>query len=226
MRKIKMRNKKIILVILLGLGLTGLQAQSPPIIKDIDGTIYHAVTIGKQVWMIENLQVGRYRNGDSIPNVTDDNQWSELQTGAYCDYKNIPGNSMVYGKLYNWYSINDKRGIAPKGWHVPSVAEWTTLATYLGKDSIAGGKIKETGATHWQSPNTGATNTSGFTALPGGYCNYQGFCHDLEYYGNWWSTKEVDSRNAEYRFVYWSSPVLYIGAYFKSNGLSVRCLKD
>jgi uncharacterized protein (TIGR02145 family) len=217
---------KLTLILLLGLGLTGLKAQGTLYVKDIDDNVYHTITIGTQVWMIENLKVTHYRNGDPIPNVTDDIQWRKLETGAYCDYKNILGNSVVYGKLYNWYSVNDQRGLAPKGWHVPSDDEWSKLAKYLGGDSIAGGKLKETNTIHWESPNAGATNKSGFTALPGGYCNYHGSFGDDGYYGNWWSVTAVDSTNAWYRFLNFVSSVIYRGVYFKTNGLSVRCLKD
>jgi len=137
-------------------------------ITDIDGNVYHSVTIGTQTWMVENLRTSKYRNGDSIINVTNNTSWSTLTSGAYCDYDNTPNNSIIYGKLYNWYAINDSRSIAPMGWHVPTDVEWTTLITYLGGESIAGGKLKETGIIHWETPNGDATNTSIFTGLPGG----------------------------------------------------------
>ena len=127
------------------------------------------VTIGTQTWALKNLSVTTYRNGDTIPQITDLVQWNNLTTGAWCYYNNDPSTEATYGRLYNWYAINDSRGIGPVGYHVPSDSEWTVLTNYLGGEPIAGGKMKETGTTHWLTPNTSATNISGFTALPGGY---------------------------------------------------------
>lgn len=140
----------------------------PPTVTDYDGNVYQTVLIGDQCWMMENLKVTHYRNGDPIPHVTDGVTWGNLTSGAYCNYNNDEGNVATYGRLYNWYAVDDSRNIAPAGWHVPSDAEWQTLVDYLGGDAVAGGKMKEAGTTHWASPNTGATNESGFTALPGG----------------------------------------------------------
>src|ERR1035437_8570614 len=127
-----------------------------------------SVTICTQVWMLKNLDVSTYRNGDLIPKVTTTTAWDALTTGAWRWCNNDPAMGVIYGKLYNWYVVNDPRGLAPTGWHVPSDAEWTTLSTCLGGYAVAGGAMKETGTTHWTSPNTGATNSSGFTGLPGG----------------------------------------------------------
>lgn len=160
-------------------------APCPPVI-DIDGNVYQIVTIGTQVWMAENLKVTHYRNGDVIPNVTDGPTWAGLTTGAYCEYDNNVASVATYGRLYNWYAAVDTRNIAPDGWHVPSDEEWKQLETYLGmsqaeadaiglRGSDEGGMLKETGTSHWDSPNTGATNESGFTALPGGHRRYGGF---------------------------------------------------
>lgn len=135
---------------------------------DIDGNIYQAVKIGKQLWLAENLKVIHYRNGDPIQHIIDDIQWHNGGFGAYCNYGNDQTNATIYGCLYNWYAVNDKRNICPSGWHIPTEAEWTVLVNYLGGDSIAGGKMKEAGTIHWESPNTGAINISGFSALPGG----------------------------------------------------------
>ena len=131
------------------------------------------VTICNQVWATRNLDVTTYRNGDPIPQVTDIGQWGTLTTGAWCYYNNDPANGATYGKLYNWYAVNDPRGLAPAGWHVPSDSEWTTLTDCLGGVSIAGGEMKATGAMEtgtglWFAPNVGANNSSGFTGLPGG----------------------------------------------------------
>jgi len=137
-------------------------------VTDIDGNIYKTVTIGTQTWMAENLKTIHYRNGDPIPNVTDNNEWAYLYTGAYCWYGNDLAKKDVYGALYNGYSVKDSRNIAPVGWHVPSKDEWNTLINYLGGNSVAGGKMKETGTAHWTSPNVDASNESGFNALPSG----------------------------------------------------------
>ncbi|MFC1562338.1 FISUMP domain-containing protein, partial [candidate division KSB1 bacterium] len=149
-------------------------------VTDIDENVYQIVQIGDQEWMVENLKVTRYRNGDAIPNVTDGSAWGGLSTGAYCTYYNNASNAAVYGHLYNWYAVDDSRGLAPEGWHVPTDEEWKELEMYLGmsqseadtsgwRGTDEGDKLKETGTSHWGSPNAGATNESGFTALPGGY---------------------------------------------------------
>src|SRR5664280_2706679 len=158
---------------------------------DQDGNIYKTITIGTQTWMAENLRTTKYRDSTEIPNVTDNTAWDALTTGAYCNYNNTTSADTIatYGRLYNWYAATDSRNIAPAGWHVPTDAEWTTLTTYLGGESVAGGKMKETGITHWISPNTGATNESGFSALPSGMRNwYDGLYIYLVVSTNFWST--------------------------------------
>jgi uncharacterized protein (TIGR02145 family) len=155
-------------------------------VTDYDGNVYKTVKIGTQEWTAENLNVEHYRNGDPIPQVQDKDEWAKLTTGAWCYYANTSENGKIYGKLYNWYAINDSRGLAPAGWHIPSDAEWTTLTDYLGGTTkekneggikywiieVVGGKLKAT--TLWDSPNTGATNSSGLTAFPGGFRDYNG----------------------------------------------------
>jgi uncharacterized protein (TIGR02145 family) len=182
-----------------------------------------------QVWMLKNLDVSTYRNGDWIPEVTDPGAWSALTTGAWCWYNNDPTMGVIYGKLYNWYAVNDPRGLAPTGWHVPSDAEWWTLSTCLGGDAVAGGAMKETGTTHWTSLNTGATNSSGFTALPGGTRNYDGpFSNvgNVGNFGNWWSSTEFNTPSAWSRYLYYSSGNIFWTNYYKQYGFSVRCLRD
>jgi uncharacterized protein (TIGR02145 family) len=132
------------------------------------GPVIEPVVIGDQTWSLYNLDVTKYRNGDTIPQVTDQTEWNNLTTGAWCYFNNDSANGTIYGKLYNWYAVNDPRGLAPTGWHIPTQTEWNTLRTYLGGSTVAGGPLKEVGTTYWNSPNTGATNTSGFTALGGG----------------------------------------------------------
>jgi uncharacterized protein (TIGR02145 family) len=135
-------------------------------VTDIEGNIYKTVLIDNQEWIAENLNVEHYCNGDIIPQIQDENQWKLLTTGAWCYQENNPENGKSFGKLYNWYAVNDPRGLAPKGWHIPSDADYTKLTSYLGGEEVAGGKLKAT--TLWESPNTGASNESGFTAFPGG----------------------------------------------------------
>ena len=141
-------------------------APTPLTATDIDGNVYHTVTIGTQIWMVENLKTTRYNDGSPIPFVTDSSSWSNLTTPGYCWYNNDTTNKNTYGALYNWFAVNTGK-LAPTGWHVPTDDEWTTLTTYLGGESIAGGKLKETGTTHWRTPNAGATNEIGFTASSG-----------------------------------------------------------
>lgn len=200
----------------------------PPVttLTDIDGNIYNAVTIGTQVWMKENLKVTHYRNGDPIPKVVDNITWSNLTTGSYCYPENDINNVYAYGILYNWYAISDIRNLAPSGWHVASDVEWTILVNYLGGESIAGGKLKENGTTHWVDPNIGATNESGFTALPAGYRGENGGFYRYTTYGCWWSSNEYDSSKAWKQWIF-NDDVVFVKNYKpKHYGFSVRCVKD
>ncbi|MEM4260574.1 MAG: FISUMP domain-containing protein, partial [Candidatus Woesearchaeota archaeon] len=193
---------------------------------------YEEVTIGTQTWMKKNLDVTHYRNGDEIPQVTDADEWENLTTGAWCYYNNDEANGQVYGKLYNWYAINDSRGLAPEGWHIPSTNEWKTLRDYLGNENDAGGPLKESGTEHWKSPNTGATNETGFTALPGGeraYTSYSDYrfqlLHDVCYF---WSSTYNGSNVDRIVFTY-NYAEFYMGINLsntKKYGQSVRCIKD
>ena len=198
-------------------------------VTDIDGNVYHTVTIDTQTWMVENLKTTRYRNGDPIPNVTNV-AWDGLTTGAYCWYNNDEATYKAgYGALYNWYAVADGRNIAPAGWHVATDAEWTTLTTFLGGESIAGGKLKERGIAHWHSPNYGSTNESGFTALPGGYrSGYGATFNQIGYSGYWWTSTEYYPAASAYSR---SMGYDYSGAdrnYYYNDivGFSVRCIKD
>src|SRR6476661_5263113 len=153
-----------------------------------DGKVYKAVKIGNQTWMAENLNVNTYRNGDTIPQVQDPKTWSSLTTGAWCYYGGKTETGAKYGKLYNWYAVNDPRGLAPEGWHIPSDAEWTTLETSLGGGSVAGGKMKEAGTFNWTSPNTGGNNNSGFTSLPGGIRASNATFSNVGNQSIWWTS--------------------------------------
>lgn len=190
-------------------------------LTDIDGNNYKTVQIGNQIWMAENLRVSKYRNGDLIPNVKGAYEWENLKTGGWCNYENNIEYDADYGKLYNCYAVNDVRGLAPKGWHIPTYDEWDKLTNYFGGIEFAGGRLKEAGTAHWDEPNGGATNESGFSALPCGCRSYSDFAHvGCESY--WWVNSE-------------SYSVLWIGffgsrmgwsKFRKQDGLSVRCLRD
>jgi uncharacterized protein (TIGR02145 family) len=200
-----------------------------PSVTDIDGNVYNTVQIGTQCWTQSNLKVSKYRNGDSIPNITDNTQWSQTNTsstGAWCNYNNDANNGTTYGKLYNWYSVNDTRGLCPTGWHVPSDAEWTTVTTHLGGTSVAGGAMKST--TGWNAPNTGATNSSGFTGLPGMSRDFVGDFSYVSNYGYWWSCSDAGIGNAwawcRTLFNHLADMGRNIGPF--RHGYSVRCISD
>ena len=193
-------------------------------VTDIDGNVYPTVTIGTQTWMAENLKTTKYRNGTQIPIVNDSLQWSTLTTPGYCSYSNNINNVTIYGRLYNWYAVTDSNNIAPTSWHVPTDAEWTTLVNFLGTG--AGGKLKSTGTTYWNSPNAGASNTTGFTGLPGGDRSYTGLFHYLGTYGCWWCTTEYSATDGWEYILSCNSGNVTRMEYSKGLGLSVRCVKD
>lgn len=226
-----MKKNEIIVITFMIIGAFGIDSCSTttPTIKctDIDGNVYQTVTIGTQVWMAENLKVTKYRNGDPIPNVTDSTTWYGLSSGAYCNYNNNVSNASTYGILYNGNAVIDSRNIAPVGWHVATPTEWSTLANYLGGLTIAGGKMKEAGTSHWNSPNTGADNISGFTGLPGGWRN--GFDGSFQYLGSrghWWVTNEPGSTGTYIGYLVYNDGINYTNSVGGSFGLSVRCVKD
>ncbi|MBW6502346.1 MAG: fibrobacter succinogenes major paralogous domain-containing protein [Bacteroidales bacterium] len=194
-------------------------------VTDIDGNIYKTVTIGSQVWLKENLRTTKYSNGDPIPEVTIDAQWMIFASGAYCNYNNDPGFTDPYGLLYNWHAVKDPRNICPSGWHVPSDSEWTTLIDFLGGEDVAGGKLKEKGTAHWISPNTGATDSYGFTALPSGY-RFAGDFNQPGYYAVWWTSTQKNLNDAWIITLINSKTQSYLENAYKTDGLSVRCLKN
>ena len=200
------------------------------------------VTIGTQIWSSTNLDVTTYRDGTPIPQVTDPTQWASLTTGAWCYYENNTANVTTYGKLYNWYAVagihdtdssTPNKILAPTGWHIPSDSEWTTLTTFLGGESVAGGKMKSTGTIQagtglWNDPNTAATNASGFSGLPGGSRNYgsDGVFNFIGLIGYWWSSSESGTTGAWNRDLNFSNGSAYRSINPKNNGYSVRCLRD
>jgi uncharacterized protein (TIGR02145 family) len=193
---------------------------------DIDGNIYATVKIGDQWWMAENLKVTHYRNGNEIPNVTDTSEWRGLFTGAYCNYDNNPANAAVYGHLYNWYAAHGSGIIAPAGWHVPTDDEWQTLADYLGDIATAGGKLKEAGTAHWTSPNTGATNETRFTALPGGVRFDDGSFLDIHLGTAFWAVTQNADHGAFYRSLNYDDAEFLRDFWPLRDGVSIRCIKD
>jgi uncharacterized protein (TIGR02145 family) len=192
-------------------------------IRDADSNEYHTVFIKGQTWMMENLKTTHYHNGDTIPNVRDGKDWENLKTGAYCDYDNDPARSEMYGKLYNWYAVN-QGNLCPYPFHVPYDHEWKTLTDTLGGISVAGGILKETGTAHWQI-NTGATDQYGFKALPGGYRESDGTFIALGLHGYWWGytgpTGVVLSWSMNF-----DDMMINRSEKKKEAGLSVRCVRD
>ena len=206
-------------------------------VTDIDGNVYQTVQIGDQLWMKENLKVTHYNNGDEIPTGYSNDDWANLSTGAYAVYDDNESNADTYGYLYNWYAV-ETGNLAPEGWHVPTDDEIKELEMYLGmsqeeadswgwRGTDEGGKLKEAGTEHWASPNTGATNESGFTAFPGGSRFYNdGIYQNMGGLGYFWSSSEDDSNYAWTRLLSYNFPGIHRGNYNKRSGFSVRCVKD
>ena len=185
------------------------------------------IQICDQVWMEKNLDVARYRNGDRIPKVTDTSKWNNLTTGAYCYFNNDSARyAAIYGKLYNWYAVNDPRGLAPTGWHIPTIEEWTAVETCLTDTSAVGSALKQTGTTYWASPNKGATNSTRFKALPGGFRDFDGMFYFVGKFGYWWSSTEYYTWYAWARSLKYFDELIGRDGYKKQNGFSVRCLRD
>ena len=206
-----MRKVSLILVLSIGLGSI---------------TYAQTINIGTQVWMTKNLEVSTFRNGDPIPEAKTAEEWKKAginKQPAWCYYKNDPANGAKYGKLYNWHAVNDPRGLAPKGWHVPSDADWQQLTDYLGGWE-AGGKMKST--TGWTAPNIDASNRSGFSGLPGGVRDDDGTFSDVGNYGSWWSSTEFSTGTAWNRYLYYKDGDEGAGYYSKASGFSVRCIRD
>jgi uncharacterized protein (TIGR02145 family) len=213
-----------------GYGSTVEFTQMEPV-TDHDGNAYSVVTIGTQVWLGENLKTTTFNDGAAIPTETNGMVWATKTTPLYCWYNNNEsGFKSTYGALYNWYAVNTGK-LCPAGWHIPSVNEFTTLITYLGGEGIAGGKLKESGIAHWADPNVGATNSSGFTALPGGgrynIHSQGGSFSDMGYFGYIWSAIEsTNSLNAYSYDLGYAVAIIFKNEWSKRDGESVRCIKD
>jgi len=213
---------------------TGENPVTPPdnTVTDIDGNVYHTVKIGSQVWMVENLRVTRYSNGDTIPCITGSVAWAtngnadKTGIGAYCSYDNDSSYILTYGLLYNFFAASDDRNIAPAGWHVPADEEWQKLVDYLGGDFVAGGKLKEVGTAHWKSPNVGATDETGFSALPAGTRYGDGGFINMRENTLFWSNSVNHSYSSYDRALTFDYAGVYWGNDQKRCGLSIRCVKD
>ncbi|HOX87439.1 MAG TPA: FISUMP domain-containing protein [bacterium] len=207
-------------------------------VTDINGNVYRTVKISDQWWMAENIKTTHYRNGDPIPNITNNTEWIQLISGSYCNYKNDDANVETYGRMYNWYAVNDHRGLAPEGWQAPSDEQLKQLERNLGIDqddeskigwrgTDQGGQLKEASTTHWYYPNTGATNKSGFAALPAGYRrSYNGSFDYVTLNAYFWSSTEYDSNNALCRSLCWINSNIMRIERCKTYGFSVRCVRD
>lgn len=197
-------------------------------VTDIDGNVYNTIGIGSQIWMVQNLNVTHYLNGDPISNITDNTAWKLTPSGAYCDYANDLGYSTTYGKLYNFFAVTDSRKIAPAGWHVPSDDEWDTLVRFVGGKAVAGTKLKEAGNTHWISNNSDATNSYGFQGLPGGWRLNLGDYFYIHERGFWWtkSNDYLPGSFAHSNGMHKDSTSVTGYATITNFGLSVRCIKD
>lgn len=223
----KLQKIIVILVFSMTLGMPILSiAQS---ISDFDGNVYTTVKINQQTWLGQNLIVSHFRNGDPIPQVSTDEEWEKAgndQKPAWCYYENSNDQGKVYGKLYNWYAVNDKRGLAPKGYHIPTDEEWKNMSSYLGGGEKAGGKLKEKGMTHWKIPNAAATNSSGWNGLPGGLNYSFGTFVGMGSTGYWWTSIENGDVTANVYSLSFENSTLFDLFLNKGVGLSVRCIKD
>ncbi len=202
-------------------GITGL-------VTDIEGNRYQTVLIGSQIWMVENLKATKFRDGSTIPNVTDDSQWGLLTTPAWCNYKNETKNGAVFGRLYNWHAVNDPKGLCPAGWRVPTDAEWTALIDFVGGRTVAGGKLKESGSQNWYGANVFGTNEYGFTALPGDFRPSNGIIvYHMFNSCYFWSSTPVSptSSTAYYNWIPYSDKIVTRASTDKKVGYSVRCIK-
>lgn len=203
-----------------------IKVPDPKTVQDRDGNIYKTVKIGEQLWLQSNLNVSKFRDGTAIPQAKTAEEWEkagEQGKPAWCFYDNNPENGKIYGKLYNWYAVNDPRGLAPVGWHIPSDEEWTSLTDHLGGNEVAGGKLKA--KFKWEIPNTSATNSVGFAGIPGGGCDYFFAFGSIGKFGLWWSATG-EKIYARCLMLGWKSSNADRLDGDKDHGMSVRCLRD
>lgn len=198
----------------------------PAPVKDVESNSYNTIRIGNQVWMAENLRTATFNDGTAIPVVPDASEWSNLTTPGLCWYNNDElANRESYGTLYNYFTVTTGK-LCPSGWHIPSGAELQTLRETLGDTLTGGGKLKEEGTVHWRSPNTGADNSTGFTALPAGIRYFEGTYSSLAYFTSFWSSTRSDDNKIWYLSLYYSDAVAAINKTSGKDGFSVRCIKD
>ena len=198
----------------------------PDPVTDIEVNTYKTVRIGTQIWMAENLKTTKNNDGTNIPLVTDSVAWRNLTTQAYCMYNKIDtAYKRTYGLLYNAYTA-DSGKVCPTGWHLPRIEEWQQLSDFLADSIYSGGKLKETGTTHWMSPNRGATNTTGFSALPAGIRYFEGSFTAILYYTAFWSATSSGNEEEEYSSLYYGDAKVNMGYVSKKHGFSIRCVKD
>lgn len=195
--------------------------------SDIDGNIYKTIKIGNQTWMAENLRTTHYQNGAEIPNITYNEEWSNLTTGAYCNYNNTEDLDTIatYGRLYNWYAVDDNQKLAPTGWRVPNIADWHELIEYLGGDTIASNALKEVGIYHWKDPYK-SHNGSGFTAIPNGWRYLNENSTQIGFYCSFWTASEYDLNKAGFLYLFYFDSQVWKGVNYKQNGYSVRLIKE
>lgn len=218
--------KKQICIVGLALFLLSGKVNSQVKMKDGDGNEYGTVLVGSTYWIDQNLKSSKYANGDIITNVDDNTAWSQLNTGAWSYYNKSSLNGSTYGKLYNWYAVDDSRGVCPTGWRVPTNTDWNNLGKALGGDTLVGGKLKQTGTTLWSSPNTAATNQIGFNALPSGYRGNMGAYGSLASNAYFWVRESYNGTEAVGRNITSNSKALFTEHNNKLNGFAIRCVKE
>jgi uncharacterized protein (TIGR02145 family) len=194
-------------------------------LKDIDGNIYETVTLFTQEWMAEDLKTTKLNDGSPITYISENQDWSNLITPGYCLYNNDQTNKFVYGALYNWYTVNSQK-LCPEGWHVPTQADFTTMINNLGGNDLAGGKLKESSTSHWLTPNQGATNSYGFTSLPGGFRETDGSFSSTTLMSGYWSSTPSGDTFARTMELYYDSNSANNGEVNLKKGFAVRCVKD
>lgn len=195
--------------------------------SDVDGNIYKTIVIGEQTWMAENLRVTHYQNEVEIPNITDNEEWGSLTSGAFCNYNNTDDVDTIatYGRLYNWYAVANYQELAPKGWRVPDIADWLELIEYLGGDTIASNALKEIGTYHWEDAFE-SDNSIGFTAIPNGRRYLSEKFSGIGFYCVLWTASEYNSEKAGFLYLYDFSSNVNKGINYKQNGYAVRLIKE
>jgi uncharacterized protein (TIGR02145 family) len=226
----KMKNQVLIFTFILLIAFSfscRKEAEKPPVpVSDFEGNSYKTIKAGTQVWMAENLRSTKFNDGTEISPVTETARWKDFIAPGYCWYANDSiANSATYGALYNGYAVNSGN-LCPTGWHIPVVDDWQQLREFLTDTISEGGKLKEVGTAHWMSPNKGATNSCGFSALPSGFRYTDGSFTAIQYYTGFWSASEIGTDNEWFLGLYYGDASATMSSVSKKYGLSVRCVKD